>query len=34
LVARNIEVDVFQVVRARPANADVSHGRGMVQGLA
>jgi hypothetical protein len=26
LVARNVEVDVFQVVRARPANADVSHG--------
>jgi hypothetical protein len=34
LVTRNIEVDVFQVVRARPANADVSHGCRMVQGLA
>jgi len=30
LVTRNVEVDVFQVVRARPANADVSHGRGVV----
>ena len=34
LVARNVEVDVFEVVRARAANADVSHGGGAVHGLA
>ena len=34
LVARNIQIDVFQIVRACPANADVSHGGGVLHGLA